>query len=152
MRHFIFGAIAPVALIATAPADARATRVDIPVQIEPNNLVYILWVKVNADEGRTAVRGYVRNKQWFARKRGDLHVEFLRRGQLVACQDTDWKKYRYRSRGEWRFSTSANVSATTIDIVRISHVIHDRERDRARNPVNACSGLAEPTSLNPGGA
>lgn len=152
MRHFILGAIAPVALIATAPADARATRVDIPVQIDPNNSVYILWVKVQADDGRTVVSGYVRHKQWFARKKGDLHIEFLRHGQSVACQETDWKKYRHHSRGQWRFSTLAEVSATTIDTVRISHVIHDRDRDRAPGLVNACSGLAEPSALNSGGA
>mgnify|MGYP001617471018 CR=1 FL=1 len=69
MRHFILGAIAPVALIATAPADARATRVDIPVQIDPNNSVYILWVKVQADDGRTVVSGYVRHKHGSPAKR-----------------------------------------------------------------------------------
>ena len=152
MRHFFLGAIAPVALIAAAPADARATRVDIPVQIDPNSSVYILWVKVKADEGRTVVSGYVRHKQWFARKKGDLHIEFLRHGQVVACQETDWKKYRYRSRGQWRFSASADASATTIDSVRIAHVVHDLDRDRAPDPVNSCSGLTEPSALNSGGA
>ena len=152
MRHFILGAIAPVALIATAPADARSTRVDIPVQIDPKSSVYILWVKVKADGGRTIVTGYVRQKRWFARTKGDLHIELLRHGQLVDCQETDWKKYRYRSRGQWRFSTSADVSATTVDTVRISHVIHDQDRGRAPDPVNVCSGLAEPSALNSGGA
>ncbi|OYX36824.1 MAG: hypothetical protein B7Y98_14615, partial [Sphingomonas sp. 32-62-10] len=73
----LLGAIAPAALIAAAPADARSTRVDIPVQIDPNSSIYILWVKVKADGGRTLVSGYVRQKRWFARSRGDLHIELL---------------------------------------------------------------------------
>ena len=72
--------------------------------------------------------------------------------QRVACQETDWKKYRYRSRGQWRFATSADLSPTTVDTVRISHVIHDREQDRTPDPVNACSGLTVPSALNSGGA
>jgi len=152
MRHLLLGAIAPAALIAAAPADARSTRVDIPVQIDPNASIYILWVKVKADGGRTLVSGYVRQKRWFARSRGDLHIELLRHGQAVACQETDWKKYRFHSRVQWRFATSADVAATTVDTVRISHVIHDREGDRTRGPVNACSGLAAPSEQNSGGA
>lgn len=152
MRHLLLGAIAPAVLIAAAPADARSTRVDIPVQIDPNSSVYVLWVKVQADGGRTLVSGYVRQKRWFARSRGDLHIVLLRRGQRIACQETDWKKYRFHSRGQWRFATSADVSAATVDTVRISHVIHDRENDRAPDPVNACSELAAPSELNSGGA
>ena len=152
MRNLLLGAIAPAVLVAAAPADARSTRVDIPVQIDPKASVYILWVKVQTDGSHTLVSGYVRQKRWFARHRGDLHIEFLRQGQRVACQETDWKKYRYRSRGQWRFATSADLSATTVDTVRISHVIHEREQDRAPDPVNACSGLAAPSVLNSGGA
>jgi uncharacterized protein YodC (DUF2158 family) len=152
MRHLLLGAIAPAAFITAAPADARSTRVDIPVQIDPNSSVYITWVKVKAGGGRTLVSGYVRRKRWFARSRGDLHIEFLRHGQLVACQETAWTKYRFHSRGQWRFATSADVSATTVDTIRISHVIHDREEDRTPDPVNACSGLAAPTEPNSGGA
>lgn len=152
MRHLLLGAIAPAALIAAAPVDARSTRVDIPVQIDPNTLVYVLWVKVQADGSRTLVSGYIREKRWFVRSKGDLHIEFLRHGQQVACQETDWKKYRRRSRGQWRFATSADISATAVDTVRISHVIHDREKDRTTDPVNGCSGLVGPTELNSGGA
>jgi hypothetical protein len=152
MRHLLLGAIAPAALIVAAPADARSTRVDIPVQIDPNSSVYVLWVKVKADGGRTLVSGYVRQKRWFAHSRGDLHVELLRQGQRVACQETNWKKYRLHSRGQWRFATSVDVSATTVDTVRISHVIHDREKDSAPDTVNACSGLAAPSELISGGA
>lgn len=152
MRYLLLGAIAPAVLIAAAPADARSTRVDIPVQIDPNTSVYVLWVKVKADGDRTLVSGYIREKRWFTRSKGDLHIEFLRHGQRLACQETDWKKYRRRSRGQWRFATSAGVSATAVDIVRISHVIHDREKDRAPDPVNACSGLAAPIEPNSGGA
>jgi len=152
MRNFFLGAIAPAVLVAAAPADARSTRVDIPVQIDPKASVYILWVKVQTDGSHTFVSGYVRQKRWFARHRGDLHIEFLRQGQRVACQETDWKKYRYRSRGQWRFATSADLSPTTVDTVRISHVIHDREQDRTPDPVNACSGLTVPSALNSGGA
>ena len=94
MRNFLLGAIAPAVLVAAAPADARSTRVDIPVQIDPKASVYILWVKVQTDGSHTFVSGYVRQKRWFARHRGDLHIEFLRQGQRVACQETDWKKYR----------------------------------------------------------
>lgn len=147
MRHLLLGAIAPAVLIAAAPADARSTRVDIPVQIDPNTSVFVLWVKVKADGGRTLVSGYIREKRWFTRSRGDLHIEFIRQGQRLACQEADWKKYRRRSRGQWRF-----VPATTVDTVRISHVIHDRTEDRAPDPVNACSGLAAPTEPNSGGA
>lgn len=152
MRYLLLGAIASAALIAAAPADARSTRVDIPVQIDPNASIYVLWVKVKADGGRTLVTGYVRQKRWFARSRGDLHIELLRRGQRIACQETDWKKYRFHSRGQWRFATSADVSTTTVDNVRISHVIHDRENDRAPDPENACSGLATSSEQNSGGA
>ncbi len=152
MRHLLLGAIAPAALIVAAPADARSTRVDIPVQIDPNSSIYVLWVKVKTDGGRTLVSGYVREKRWFARSRGDLHIALLRQGQRVACQETDWKKYRFHSRGQLRFATSADVSATTVDTVQISHVIHDRENDRAPEAVNACSGLTAPSELNSGGA
>ncbi len=152
MRHLLLGAIAPAVLIAAAPADARSTRVDIPVQIDPNTSVYVLWVKVKADGGRTLVSGYIREKRWFTRSKGDLHIEFIRQGQRLACQEADWKKYRRRSRGQWRFATSAGVSATAVDTVRILHVIHDPEKDHAPDPVNACSGLAAPTEPNSGGA
>ncbi|MDQ5959518.1 MAG: hypothetical protein QG592_597, partial [Pseudomonadota bacterium] len=54
--------------------------------------------------------------------------------------------------GQWRFATSADLSPTTVDTVRISHVIHDREQDRTPDPVNACSGLTVPSALNSGGA
>ena len=87
MRNLLLGAIAPAVLVAAAPADARSTRVDIPVQIDPKASVYILWVKVQTDGSHTLVSGYVRQKRWFARHRGDLHIEFLRQGQRVACQD-----------------------------------------------------------------
>lgn len=35
MRNLLLGAIAPAMLVAAGPADARSTRVDIPVQIDP---------------------------------------------------------------------------------------------------------------------
>lgn len=153
MRQLLFGAIAPAALIAATPADARPSRVDIPVQIDPNSSVYVLWVKVQADGDRTLVSGYVRQKRWFARHSGDLHIAFLRHGQQVACQESDWKKYRFHSRGQWRFTSSAEVDASTIGSVRISHVVHDREMYRTPDPVNACpGGPAMPTEHQSGGA
>ena len=142
MRLLLLGAIAPAALVAATPADARTSRVDIPVQIDPNSSIYVLWVKVQADGDRTLVSGYVRQKRWFARHRGDLHIAFLRHGQQVACQESDWKKYRFHSRGQWRFANSADVATSTIDSVRISHVIHDRRPDRTPGSVNACPGPA----------
>jgi hypothetical protein len=152
MRQLLLGALAPAALMAATAADARATRVDIPVQIDPNSSVYVLWVKVQADGDRTLVSGYVRQKRWFARRSGDLHIAFLRHGQQVACQESDWKKYRFHSRGQWRFTSSAPVATSTIDSVRISHVVHDRERDRAPGAVSACAGANMPAELHSGGA
>lgn len=152
MRLFYLGAIAPAALIAATPADARPVRVDVPVEIDPNSSVYVLWVKVQADGERTLVSGYVRQKRWFARRRGDLHITFLRGGQQVACQETEWEKNRYHSHGQWRFTTSSDVATATVDAIRIAHVIHDRASDRAPSQVNACSGLVAPTEPNSGGA
>lgn len=152
MRLFYLGAIAPAALISAAPANARPVRVDVPVEIDPNSSIYVLWVKVQADGERTLVSGYVRQKRWFARHRGDLHIAFLRGGQQIACQEAEWKKYRFHSRGQWRFATSADIAAATVDTVRIAHVIHDREGDRTASPLNACLPLAAPTELNSGGA
>jgi hypothetical protein len=152
MRLLFIGALAPAAIFAATPAVARPTRVDVPVQIDPNSSIYILWVTVKADGDRTLVRGYVRHRQWFARKRGDLHIEFLRHGQRVACQETDWKKYRHHTRGQWRFETSVEVPAAILDTIRVSHVIHDQNAERAPDRANACSAVAAPTNPNSGGA
>lgn len=152
MRILLLGAFAPAVLIAVSPADARPTRVDIPVQIEPNSWVYVQWVTVKAEAGRTIVSGYVRNKKWFAKKTGDLHVAFVKNGQQVACQETSWGRYRFHSRGQWRFSAAADIRAIDIDSVRISHVVHDRGAELASSPLNSCPS-SEP-SINPprGGA
>jgi hypothetical protein len=152
MRQLLLGALAPAALMAASPADARATRVDIPVQVDPSSPVYVLWVKVRADGDRTLVSGYVRQKRWFARRSGDLHIAFLRQGQPVACQESDWKRYRLHSRGQWRFTSSAEVATSAIDSVRISHVVHDRETDRAPGSASACAGPAMPAEQHAGGA
>lgn len=152
MRQLLLGALAPAALVAATPADARASRVDIPVQIDSNASVYVLWVKVQADGDHTLVSGYVRHKRWFARHSGDLHIAFLRDGQQVACQESDWKKYRFHSRGQWRFVSSADIAASTIDSVRISHVVHDRGPDHAPGSVTACPGPAMQAEQRSGGA
>lgn len=152
MRLFYLGAIAPAALIVAAPVNARPVRVDVPVEIDPNSSVYILWVKVQADGEHTLVSGYVRQKRWFARRKGDLHILFLRDGQQIACKETQWAKNRYHSHGRWRFTTSADVGVASFDTVRISHVIHDPEIDRSPGHVKACSGLAARTEPNLGGA
>ena len=149
MRYLLIGAIASAALIAAPSANARPSRVDIPVQIEPNSSVYVLWVKVKADGDHTLVTGYIRQKRWFARSRGHLHIAFLRHGQPVACQESDWKKYRRRSRGQWRFTSSVQLAASTIDSVRISHVDHGRVPD---STPTACSGSTLDTEQLPGGA
>ena len=149
MRLMLLGAFA---VVVTAPAAARPTRIDIPVQIDPNSSVYVLWVKVRADDGRTLVSGYVRQKRWFARHRGDLHIAFLRDGQLVACRETNWKKYRLHSRGQWRFATSVDVAATSIDSVWISHVIHDGAAARSPESGAACAGSTDPAELDASGA
>lgn len=125
MRILLLGAVAPAVLVAASPAVARPLRVDVPVQIEPNAWVYVQWVTVKSETGRTIVSGYVRNKKWFASSRGDLHVALVKNGQQVACQETLWKRYRWPSRGQWRFSATVDVDAPEIDSVRISHVVHD---------------------------
>jgi hypothetical protein len=152
MRYLLMGAIAPAALMAATPVDARPARVDIPIQIDPNASVYVLWVKVKAEGDHTIVSGYVRQKRWFARSRGHLHIAFLRQGQQVACQESDWKKYRYRSRGQWRFTSSVQIAASAIDSVQISHVDHDRVPDSTLTSMTACPGLTVGTEQHPGGA
>ena len=152
MRYLFIGAIAPAALMAATPADARPSRVDIPIQIDPNSSVYVLWVKVKAEGDHTIVSGYVREKCWFVRSRGHLHIAFLRQGQQIACQECDWKKYRRRSRGQWRFTSSVQIAASTIDSVQISHVDHDRVPDSTPRSMKACSGSTVDTEQNAGGA
>ena len=152
MRYLFIGAIAPAALMAATPADARPSRVDIPIQIDPNSSVYVLWVKVKAEGDHTIVSGYVREKRWFVRSRGHLHIAFLRQGQQIACQESDWKKYRRRSRGQWRFTSSVQTAASTIDSVQISHVDHDRVPDSTPRSMKACSGSTVDTEQNAGGA
>lgn len=152
MRYLIMGALAPAALMAATPADARASRVDIPVQIEPKSSVYILWVKVYTDGDRTLVSGYVRPKRWFARSRGHLHIVFLRHGREVACQETNWEKYRFHSRGQRRFKSSVQIAASTIDSVRISYVVHDRVPDHTQGSVTTCPGSPLQSELHSGGA
>ncbi|MBK8861065.1 MAG: hypothetical protein IPN48_09195 [Sphingomonadales bacterium] len=152
MRYLFIGAIAPAALMAATPADARPSRVDIPIQIDPNSSVYVLWVKVKAEGDHTIVSGYVREKRWFVRSRGHLHIAFLRQGQQIACQESDWKKYRRRSRGQWRFTSSVQIAASTIDSVQISHVDHDRVPDSTPRSMKACSGSTVDTEQNAGGA
>ncbi|QDC40252.1 hypothetical protein [Sphingobium fuliginis] len=150
IQLLLFGAVAPAAIIAAAPADARPIRVDIPVRIDPKSSVYVLWVKVQAEGESTLVSGYVRQKRWFARNRGDLHIAFLRHDQQVACLESNWKKYRFPSRGQWRFAASANVPASRIDSVQISHVIHDQKSDPAPDQVNSCSMPATNTTPSSG--
>lgn len=152
MRYLFIGAIAPAALMAATPADARPSRVDIPIQIDPNSSVYVLWVKVKAEGDHTIVSGYVREKRWFVRSRGHLHIAFLRQGQQIACQESDWKKYRRRSRGQWRFTSSVQIAASIIDSVQISHVDHDRVPDSTPRSMTACSGSTVDTEQNAGGA
>lgn len=151
MRILFPGAFAPAVLVAISPAAARPTRVDIPVQIEPNSWVYVQWVAVKSETGQTIVSGYVRNKKWFAGNRGDLHVALVKNGQQVACQETSWKRYRWPSRGQWRFSATADVDALDIDSVRISHVVHGRGNEPSSLP--ASCGTSN-SSINPphGGA
>lgn len=139
MRLLLLGALAPAVLM-TAPANARPTRVDIPVQIQPNSWVYVQWVTVKAEDGRTIVSGYVRNKKWFANRRGDLHIAFVKNDQQIGCQESNWRKYRFHSRGQWRFSASADIPASDIDSIRISHAIHDQGSDHPANSLNTCSG------------
>lgn len=152
MRYLFIGAIAPAALMAATPVDARPARVDIPIQIDPNSSVYVLWVKVKAEGDHTIVSGYVRQKRWFARSRGHLHIAFMRQGQQVACQESDWKKYRYRSRGQWRFTSSVQIAASTIDSVQISHVDHERVPDSTPISMTVCPGSTVDTEHHAGGA
>ena len=152
MRYLLMGAIAPAALMAATPVDARPARVDIPIQIDPNSSVYVLWVKVKAEGDHTIVSGYVRQKRWFARSRGHLHIAFMRQGQQVACQESYWKKYRYRSRGQWRFTSSVQIAASTIDSVQISHVDHERVPDSTPISMTVCPGSTVDTEHHAGGA
>lgn len=131
--------VAPAALVASAPAETRPVRVDIPVRIDPNSQVYVRWVKVRADGDTTLINGYVRQKRMFAGNRGDLHIALLRQGQQIACLETAWKRYRFPSRGQWRFAAATDVPASTIDSIRISHVIHDRGLNSASDLADACS-------------
>lgn len=152
MRYLLMGAIAPAAFMAATPVDARPARVDIPIQIDPKSSVYVLWVKVKAEGDHTIVSGYVRQKRWFARSRGHLHIAFLRQGQQVACQESGWKKYRRRTRGQWRFTSSVQIAASTIDSVQISHVDHERVPDSTPTSMTACPGSTVGTEQHPGGA
>ncbi|NML94314.1 hypothetical protein [Novosphingobium olei] len=151
MRMLLLGAFAPAVLVAASTAVARPTRVDIPVQIEPNAWVYVQWVTVKAEAGRTIVSGYVRNKKWFAKKSGDLHVLFVKNGRSVACQETSWGRYRFHSRGQWRFSAEADFPALNIDSVRISHVVHDPGSEPSSLP-NSCIGADPSVDPSHGGA
>lgn len=151
MRILLLGAFAPAVLVAVSPAAARPTRVDIPVQIEPNAWVYVQWVTVKAEAGRTIVSGYVRNKKWFAKKTGDLHVAFFKNGQQVACHETSWGRYRFHSRGQWRFATTAEIPAVDIDSVGISHVVHDRGNELRSLP-NSCTNSTPSIDPPLGGA
>ncbi|MBV1692585.1 hypothetical protein KRR38_34380 [Novosphingobium sp. G106] len=138
MRLLLLGSFASAVLI-SAPAYARPIRVDIPVQIQPNSWVYIQWVTVKADGGRTIVAGSVSNKKWFANRRGDLHVTFVKDGQQVACQESNWRRYRFHSRGQWHFSASIDVPVANIDSVSIAHVIHDQGSNHTSNGSTSCS-------------
>lgn len=151
MRILFLGVFAPAVLISVSQADARPTRVDIPVQIEPNSWVYVQWVTVKAEAGRTIVSGYVRNKKWFGKKTGDLHVAFVKNGRQIKCQETSWGRYRFHSRGQWRFSAVADVPAIDIDSVRISHVVHDRGSEPPSLP-NSCASSEPINSPRQGGA
>lgn len=152
MRLMLFGALVPAILIVAAPADARSSRINIPVQIDPNSSVHVLWVKVQAGEGRTIVSGYIRRKQWFARTTGNLHIALLKNWQQVACRESTWRKYRFHSRGQWRFTSTLDVDASNIDAVRISYVAHDRETGRSPDILNACTGSASSTEPHSDGA
>lgn len=138
MRLLLLGSFVPAVLI-SALADARPIRVDVPVQIQPNSWVYIQWVTVKAEGGRTIVSGSVRNKKWFANRRGDLHVAFVKNGQQIACQESNWRRYRFHSRGQWRFSASMDVPVANIDSIQISHAIHDQGSDYPSNGSTSCS-------------
>jgi hypothetical protein len=145
-------AIAASPAIQAQEADVRPSRVDIPVQIDPNSSVYVVFVKVQSDGRRTIVSGYVRQKHWFGRSRGHLHIAFLRHGQEVACQESGWEKYRIHSRGHWRFKTSVQIAASTIHSVRISHIDHDRMSHSTPRSLTACPGSTVHTEQLPGGA
>lgn len=146
MRKLIAVAHAAAMVSITGSVAARTRTLDIPVEVIPNRSVYVLWPSVRNDNERTVVKGYVRMKRWFARTRGDLHIVLLKDGREVACQETAWRKYRFHTRGQWRFIAAFDAAPSKIDSVRISYEPHDGSTVPSSCSANS---LRFPQSIDP---